>query len=205
MSIVSKIVSTLNAGIAACGSANFVVSGGSSPVNIYAALVAGDYDGYIDWSLVTITLVDDRLVSKDHADSNQKLIHDKLLQGPISAAQFLPLTPDGPVANLSHRFDVILLGMGLDGHFASLFPSMINDTALDLDAEPSIIKTRPQGIPHWPRISMNLSMIIQARFILLLAQGEEKKKVLAAAKTDRSLPIHHLITQTLKPVEVLTD
>jgi 6-phosphogluconolactonase len=203
--VVSKIVSALNAGITACGTANFVVSGGSSPVNIFSALVAGDYDGNIDWSLVTITLVDDRLVSKDHADSNQKLIHEKLLQGSISAAQFLPLTSDGPVANLSNRFDVMMLGMGLDGHFASLFPSMINDAALDLDAEPSIITTRPMGNPHLPRISMNLSMIIKARFILLLAQGEDKKKVLAASKTDRSLPIHHLIEQTLNPIEVLTD
>lgn len=204
MSIVSKIVSKLIEGIATRGSAIFVVSGGSSPSNIYAALVAGDYDGQIDWSLVTITLVDDRLVPKNHADSNQKLIQDRLLQGPISEAKFLPITSNRTAVNLLNPFDVILLGMGLDGHFASLFPSMVNDPSLDLNAEPAVVNTGPLGTPRWPRISMNLSMIIQARLIVLLAMGREKEEVLAAAKMDNSLPVHHLITQTSKPVLVVT-
>ena len=205
MNVVSKIIKTLNAGIVNHGSAYFVVSGGSSPTSIYAALVAGDYDSHIDWSRVTITLVDERQTPENHDERNQKLIHDQLLQGRVSAAKFLPLTDDMPIANLQRPFDVTLLGMGLDGHFASLFPSMIGSPALSMKAKPGLIKTEPQGTPNWPRISMNLSMITKSRLILLLAIGKEKQKVLYAAKKDRSLPIHHLISQTAKPVEVVSE
>jgi 6-phosphogluconolactonase len=205
VNVATKIVTALNTGIEACGSAVFVASGGFSPEKIYAELVAGDYDGEIDWALVTITLVDDRRVTAKHADSNQKKIREKLLQGPVSAARFLPLSAGSPATELSKTFDVMLLGMGLDGHFASLFPSMVNASALNVDAEPCIVKTEPQGNPSWPRISMSLSMIIKSRLILLLAQGPDKQRVLAAAKSDKSLPVHHLITQTRQPIEIVTN
>lgn len=205
MSIVTQITDALAAGIAARGTASFVVSGGSSPATIFAALAEGAYDAVIDWSKVTITLVDDRQVPDDHADSNRKLIREQLLLGDVAAATFLPLTTDGPVADLHRPFDVMLLGMGPDGHFASLFPSMVDDAAMDVATPPAIIETGPQGNPIWPRISMNLAMILQSSLLILLVKGAVKQDVLAAAQTDRSLPIHHLISQTVTPVEIITD
>ena len=205
MSVANQIASALSVAIGERGTASFVVSGGSSPTPIFASLVAGEHDHDVDWEQVTITLVDDRQVADDHEDSNCKLIRAKLLQGPVGAAQFLPLTVEGPVSKIPRPFDVMLLGMGSDGHFASLFPSMVNDRAMDVKAAPTVIKTEPHGDPMWPRITMNLSMILQSRFILLLAMGSVKREVLAAARTDRSLPVHHLITQNIQSVQIVED
>jgi len=205
MSAVNQITAALAAGIAERGSASFVVSGGSSPAPIFTALTNSKHDAYVDWSKVTITLVDDRLVHENHDDSNCKLIRAQLLQGPVSAAKFLPLTIAGPVTEMDRPFDVMLLGMGQDGHFASLFPSMVDDAAMDVDTPPAIVQTEPQGSPLCRRISMNLPMILQSRLVLLLVKGPAKKAVLKAAQTDRSLPLHYLITQTVKSVCVVKE
>jgi len=205
MSVVNQIASALSVAIEERGTASFVVSGGSSPTSIFAALVAGKHDHGVNWGQVTITLVDDRQVANDHDDSNCKLIHSKLLQGPVGEARFLPLTVGGPASEIPRPFDVMLLGMGPDGHFASLFPSMLNDIAMDVRAAPEVIETEPHGNPRWPRISMNLSMILQSRLILLLVKGSIKREVLATAQIDRSLPVHHLITQDIQSVQIVAN
>jgi 6-phosphogluconolactonase len=205
MSAVNQIASALSVAIDERGTASFVVSGGSSPTSVFAALVAGKHDHDVNWEQVTITLVDDRQVEDDHDDSNCKLIRSKLLQGPVGAAQFLPLTVGGPVSEMPRPFDVMLLGMGPDGHFASLFPSMVDDMAMDVRTAPAVIETEPHGDPMWPRISMNLSMILQSRLVLLLVKGSFKREVLAAAQLDRSLPVHHLITQNIQSVQIVED
>jgi 6-phosphogluconolactonase len=144
-------------------------------------------------------------VADDHDDNNCKLIRSKLLQGPVGAAQFLPLTVEGPVLEIPRPFDVMLLGMGSDGHFASLFPSMVDDMAMDVMAAPAVIETEPHGDPKWPRISMNLPMILQSRQIFLLVKGSVKQETLAAAQIDRSLPVYHLITQNIQSVQIVGD
>lgn len=205
MSVVNQIAAALACAIAERGTASFVVSGGSSPTSIFAALAAGEHDADVDWARVKITLVDDRQVPVSHDYSNCKLIRSRLLQGPVVAAEFLPLTADGPVSEIARPFDVMLLGMGLDGHVASLFPAMMDDAIMDMRTSPAIIETGPQGDPLWPRISMNLPMILQSRLLLLLVKGKVKLEVLAAAQTDGSLPVHHLITQTVTSVQIVTD
>ena len=205
MIIVNQIALALNVAIGERGTASFVVSGGSSPTSVFAALVAGEHNHDIDWERVTITIVDDRQVPDDHDDSNCKLIRSKLLQWPVCAAQFLPLTTEEPVSEIPRPFDVMLLGMGTDGHFASLFPAMVDDIAMDVRATPAVIETEPHGEPMWPRITMNLSMILQSRLILLLVKGSIKREVLAAAQIDRSLPVHHLITQDIQSVQIVAN
>jgi 6-phosphogluconolactonase len=99
----------------------------------------------------------------------------------------------------------MLLGMGLDGHFASLFPSMVGDAAMNVDTAPAIIQTGPDGDPLCPRISMNLPMILQSRLVFLLVKGcSQTREFLELAQTDQSLPVHHLITQTVKSVQIIT-
>ena len=100
---------------------------------------------------------------------------------------------------------MMLLGMGVDGHFASLFPDMVNEAALQPDAPPIIVKTGPKGSPSLPRISMNLAMILHSKLLILLVNGPEKQAVLEAAQTDRQLPVHALLKQDVTPLKISTD
>jgi 6-phosphogluconolactonase len=140
--------------------------------------------------------VDDRLVEADNKDSNQNLILNYFLKSKAKAAQFFPLTEDLITQSSFFKkpFDVILLGMGEDGHFASLFPDMIDDfDAFNRDAKFKIFKTESQGNPFLPRITMNLSLILNSEMIVLLVKGKSKLKVLDEAINNNKLPIHYLL------------
>ena len=84
--------------------------------------------------------------------------------------------------------------MGEDGHFASLFPDMINQyEAFDLNASPKILIIPPKGNPLIPRITMNLSLIMESLNIILLVKGKAKQYIFNKAKKEKKLPIHYLI------------
>ena len=84
--------------------------------------------------------------------------------------------------------------MGEDGHFASLFPDMINQyEAFNVNASPKILTTPPKGNPLIPRITMNLSLIMESLNIILLVKGKAKQNIFEKAKQEQKLPIHHLI------------
>ena len=191
MSIVKLISDKLNSSIEDKGSGSLVVSGGSSPISIYEELSNID----LSWSKVFLTLVDDRLVDPDHKDSNQKLLHNHLIKNKAKNINFFPLT-ENFLSNTEFKkpFDITLLGMGEDGHFASLFPDMINQyEAFDINASPKILITPPQGNPLIPRITMNLSLIMESLNIILLVKGKAKQNIFEKAKKEKKLPIHHLI------------
>ena len=190
--ILTKLISNkLKLAIDKKGTATFVVSGGTSPLKLFEDLSKID----LPWNKVQITLVDDRLVNKNHIHSNQKLINDHLLKNKAKLANFIPLSEKIIKSKIIITpFDVNLLGMGEDGHFASLFPDMIKDFNLfDLSADPSILTISSHGDPFLPRITMNLSLILKSEFIVLLVKGSIKQKIIDQAKNDNSLPIHYLL------------
>mgnify|MGYP006101734649 FL=1 len=190
--ILTKLISDkLKLAIDKKGTATFVVSGGTSPLKLFEDLSKID----LPWNKVQITLVDDRLVNKNHIHSNQKLINDHLLKNKAKLANFIPLSEEIIKSKIIITpFDVNLLGMGEDGHFASLFPDMINDFNLfDLSADPNILTITSHGDPFLPRITMNLSLILKSEFIVLLVKGSIKQKIIDQAKNDNSLPIHYLL------------
>jgi len=192
MSTVKSISERLNSSIKRSGTASLVLSGGSSPIKIFEELSSID----LPWSEVQVTLVDDRLVEADNKDSNQNLILNCFLKSKAKAAKFFPLTEDLITKSnfFKKPFDVILLGMGEDGHFASLFPDMIDDfDAFNSDAKFKIFKTESQGNPFLPRITMNLSLILNSEMIVLLVKGKSKLKVLDEAINNNKLPIHYLL------------
>ena len=191
MNIVKLISDRLNSSIENEGSASLVLSGGSSPIRIYEELSNVD----ISWSRVFLTLVDDRFVNPDHKDSNQKLLYNHFIKNKAKDIKFFPLTKNFlKKTNFKKPFDITLLGMGEDGHFASLFPDMINDNdAFDLNESPKILITPPQGNPYLPRITMNLSLIMKSINIVLLIKGKAKQDIFNKAKKDEDLPIHYLI------------
>jgi 6-phosphogluconolactonase len=184
------------------GSASFIASGGSSPVPIFKDLSASN----LDWANIEVTLVDDRSVNKNHVDSNEKLLNDNLFVNKASNASFISLKSDpSEVYKINQPFDLMLLGMGEDAHFASLFPSMINTNIeyFNIDSKPEIIYTEPMGSPLHERISMNLAMILNSKNIILLVSNAKKLDVLTKAKKNKNLPLYYLFNQKLVDIEIL--
>ena len=196
MSIVNLISDRLNSSIKNEGSASFVLSGGSSPISIYEELSNID----ISWSKVFLTLVDDRLVDPDHRDSNQKLLHNHFIKNKAKNINFFPLT-ENFLSNTKFKkpFDVTLLGMGEDGHIASLFPgtkSLENNDSLYVANEVNI-KTK------W-RVTSTFHLLGKIEKIYVLATGESKKNILKSVNDDNDLPIN-LLKNYSKNIEIITD
>tara|TARA_B100001741_G_scaffold48916_1_gene36877 strand:- start:121 stop:735 length:615 start_codon:yes stop_codon:yes gene_type:complete len=191
MNIVKLISDKLSFSITKTGTSSLLVSGGTSLLNTFEELSKID----ICWSKVQVTIIDDRLVDSKNINSNQKLIKDKLLINNAKKANFYPLTEDLIKKNIFKLpFDITLMGMGEDGHFASLFPEMINDyKSLNAKADYKIFKTKRLGNPAIPRITMNLSLILNSRIIILLVKGKIKQEILSKAIHDDSYPIHYLL------------
>ncbi|MDK9689040.1 MULTISPECIES: 6-phosphogluconolactonase [unclassified Halomonas] len=180
-----------------------VVSGGSTPVPFFKALAQKP----LEWARVDITLADERWVDEQSSDSNAKLVRDNLLQGPAAAANFVPLTSDAgtpeegvaavaeATAGLAWPASVVILGMGGDGHTASLFPdSQELDLALSTD-EP-LVAVRTPSQPQ-PRITFSADRLHQAKRHILHITGDDKRAVLANAINGddvRTLPIRAFLS-----------
>ena len=149
--LADQIAASLKTAIAARGLASLVVSGGKSPIKLFEMLRTQE----LDWSRVCIALADERWVDPADPASNEKLVRDVLLKGSAAAARFLGLkngapTPDmGAVsawetfARVPRPFDAVVLGMGDDGHTASLFPGSPNLlSALNPAAVPGCVGMR---------------------------------------------------------------
>ena len=189
-----------------CGNtqSSFIVSGGSSPVKIFRDLSAMQ----TKWSDINISLVDDRVVDINHDDSNEKLVNDLLIKDKAKDANFISICSQSKdLLNLKRPFGVMLLGMGEDGHFASLFPRLIetNPEYFDLESDAEIFFTEPMGNPCHKRVSMNLSMILESKNIYLLVSSEKKLQVLNQAKSDQSLPLYYLLNQDKADIEIIKD
>ena len=168
-------------------------SGGKSPVAFFHALNQNDS---VDWPRVNITLADERLVPTGHDDSNTRLVRAHLLQNQAAAARWLPLVDDaasegslkdraGAVDFALRRFvrpDVLVLGMGADGHTASLFPQspQLAD-GIRADYPQPLLYTDPVTAPHG-RISLTLAAIERVPAVYLAIAGAEKLAVYRRAE-----------------------
>jgi 6-phosphogluconolactonase len=182
----------------------FIVSGGSSPVQIFKDLSVME----AQWSDINISLVDDRVLDINHNDSNEKLVNDLLIKDKAKDASFISIcNQTNDLFNLKRPFGVMLLGMGEDGHFASLFPKLIetNPEYFDLESDAEIFYTEPMGNPCHKRVSMNLSMILESKHIFLLVSNEKKLQVLNQAKSDKSLPIYYLLNQNKVEIKIVKN
>lgn len=200
--LATDVQAILAAAIAQKGIATLVVSGGSTPLAFFGLLSKAD----IDWSRVTVTLADERCVAATHEDSNEKLVREHLLINKAAPAQFVSLLSDGPVAvAVLPTFDVLILGMGEDGHTASLFPKASNlTTALAMDSAMACIKIDPITAPY-QRISMTLPRLLASQHIYVHVTGSKKMSVLnhaTRAKTRTELPISAVLQQQVTPVSV---
>ena len=178
--IAKSIASTLEESVLKKGYATFVVSGGNSPLEIFSHLNQMP----IPWSKITIILGDDRMLDSGNSDSNDKLIRENLIINKAESAKYLSLIdPLVTPSKLNFPFDISLLGMGLDGHFASLFPELLANLSLfNVDAPHEIyLSENALGHPSHKRISMNLSMLLNSDRCILLVSSESKRGVLDQA------------------------
>ncbi|MFH0709348.1 MAG: 6-phosphogluconolactonase [Pseudomonadota bacterium] len=206
-SLTQSIVDDLNDAIAEKGSASLIVSGGSTPKKLFKALSKIN----IDWDKIKIGLCDERLVEPTHNDSNEKLVRETLMTSYAQQATFIDMASEDETAcsmrvkELLMPFDVIVLGMGEDGHTASLFPNNPRlDEAYDQTKENVCIKIVPQYAPH-SRMSLTLGAILSARHVYLHFQGESKLNVYKEALRGAdsfAMPIRAIINQTDKKIEV---
>jgi 6-phosphogluconolactonase len=212
--LAARIGADLKAGIAARGLASLVVSGGKSPIRLFEALRNQD----LDWSRVCVALADERWVDPGDAGSNEHLVRTVLLQGAAAAARFLGLknaapTPDvGAVsawetfARVPRPFDRVVLGMGDDGHTASLFPRSPNlPSALNPAAVAGCVGMWAPVAPH-PRLSLNLSALLDSRRIAVLISGAAKWQTYltaSAAGPQEDMPVRAVLRQSRTPVEVI--
>jgi len=187
--IAGRLEESLAAAVTANGRAFFAGPGGSTPSPVYARMSQAD----IDWSKVSVTLVDERYVPETSPDSNTRLIKEVLLTGKAAAATFVPMyhsevTVDRAAAKASHafadaggRFDAVLLGMGEDGHICSMFPnSPTLKTLLTPDLKPTVLGVphgRDGAAPTLERLSINLPYLIQAGRVILGLKGAAKRDV----------------------------
>ena len=190
----ASIQQTLSENIELHGHASLVACGGRSPLSLYEKLSYAD----LDWDRVSIYLGDDRLVPSNHEDSNENLIRENLLINNASSAKLHSLLhPQISMESIKLPFDIVLLGLGNDGHFASLFTAFQSHiSAFDENAAPDfIVSDQPLGSPSYNRISMNLSMLLNTRNCILLVPNENKRKIVDQAYTDKKLPLHYLLNQ----------
>ena len=149
-----------------------------------------------------MTLVDDRQVPADHARSNAGLVKKNLLCNFAKAAMFVPLhqNPNAEKLNL----DVVVLGMGNDGHTASFFPGGDNlVVALAPDSKNSIVAMQAPAAGE-PRLTFSLVKLLAASSLFLHIEGQEKRDVLAKANagTDvMAMPIRAVL-QSAKPFQI---
>ena len=212
VSMAKRTAASLNMAIAARGQASLVVSGGRSPKYFFQELARM----FVPWDKVTITLADERWVNPDSPDSNEKLVRDNLLVGAASAARFIGIkckdedafASEARVSESLSSFpwpaDVLVLGMGLDGHTASLFPCSADlDAALDTGT--GYCKAVKPGKADHQRMTLTLGRLLQSRLIILELTGEEKLEVYQASLNDgdpKEMPIRYIVKQQQVPAEV---
>ncbi|NSX05844.1 6-phosphogluconolactonase [Cupriavidus gilardii] len=185
--LAASVSHALDLAIQVRGHAVLAVSGGRSPVPMFERLRYRP----VRWDAVTITLVDERAVPPGHEDSNARLVQEHLLHDAAAAASFVPLIADAleaseparAVVRLNAAFrqpDVAVLGMGEDGHTASLFADAPElGEALNGDT-PCYVVTRPASAPH-ARVTLNLAALLAAERVFLAFAGAARAEVFERA------------------------
>jgi len=199
--LATEIAHQLGRAIQIRGSASMAVSGGNTPLAMFKLLAQSE----LDWTQVTVTLVDERWVSPDNERSNERLVKQNLLVGRAAFAKFVPLympdkTPEAAsgfvsqeIVKIALPFDVVVLGMGVDGHTASYFPDAENFTEIiSPTAEMPVMQVNSKSAGE-SRLTLSMPMLATSRFMALHIEGEDKQQTVANALNGDELPIRHIL------------
>jgi 6-phosphogluconolactonase len=214
-SLAGILADAIRSGVAGHGRAVLALAGGRTPLPVYRRLA----EAALDWSKVSLLATDERWVGLDHPASNTREIAATFAAA--RGVRVLPLTPPdpGPAASaaaagvvlksLAKPFDAVLLGIGGDGHFASLFPGATELAAgLDPGSPEDALVVHPDPLPKeapFARISLSAARLLRTRRLLLAATGDAKYAVLEHAKARPDpgrLPISALLHDEAACVEI---
>jgi 6-phosphogluconolactonase len=204
----NSIAELIQVRLSSSAEAALIVTGGSSPAMCYAELAP-----LVDWSRVHVLLSDERWVPATDAGSNEKLVRENLLAAAQEKSRFHAMyaADSSPVEHcevLNQSFSALplpfvctLLGLGSDGHFASLFPDADGLAGgLDINNQDWCIPVTTSASEHL-RVSMTLAALLRSERIILLFFGEQKRAVYEQAKSpDSMLPVASLLSQSKVPV-----
>jgi len=208
--LANDVAAALTRRLAAHGAAGLVVSGGRTPAAFLGELAMRD----LDWSNVCVTLADERCVPADDPASNLRFVRDAFASTPASAAALIEIdatTTDAAarwnaaLAGIPRPFAAVILGMGDDGHFASLFPDMPGlASALDLSTTTDVVEgiapTEPKA-----RLSLTLPTLLDTDLLVLHVTGDSKLATLRRASCPGSaleMPVRALLDQRRVPLEI---
>lgn len=197
----------LEQALADSNSASLLLPGGSTPRGLLQCLQQRS----LPWSQVQISATDERWVAADAVQSNTQMLRLALPEAQLLEPRLADSAQASSVAwaqALQGRlpFAASLLGMGDDGHVASLFAGMPGlAEGLDFAAQPSALVGLAPDEPR-VRLSLNLAMVANTQWLGVLLFGESKgrmlERVLANDPTTQALPIYHLLWQAPRPVQV---
>jgi 6-phosphogluconolactonase len=209
--LASEICQQLEAAVKKRRKASMALPGGTTPGPLYESLC----NLPAPWAKVSLTLTDERWVSPEDPASNEWLVRDQLLRRRAAEAQLVPFKtnhakPAAAAAVTERRiaglmpFDICLLGMGPDGHVASLIPGAEGfEAGADPDVDRKVCAIHAPGAAGSPdRLSLTTCGILSARRIVLLFMGQDKMQVFNEAKAGRgSSPVRWLLGQKRVPVQ----
>ena len=194
-----KISTCISDAIKKYGDARFLLSGGSTPMNLYSLLS----EETIEWEKVKIGLVDERIVPKENLFNNETQIKNNLLKNSAKFATIFGMVYnyENEMLNLKmvnqqyktffERIDFTILGMGEDGHTASLFPGDKESEELMNTSNMGIFSTKSPSFPY-NRITCSKELIANSNYIALFINGETKFNVLKNS-IETQVPISYFV------------